>query len=104
ALQYELFGLLFIFLSIFGSGASFISEGFIPTGLDNAFRFFLGIWYFVASIIFFIIGIYFVLKRKSIRLFTKRSVGFFLLFLCILLFIQIQTFEYVELFPHDIPF
>src|SRR5699024_2483620 len=70
ALQYELFGLLFIFLSIFGSGASLISEGFIPTGLENAFRFFLGIWYFVASIILFIIGIYFVLKRKPIRLFT----------------------------------
>src|SRR5699024_274869 len=58
ALQYELFGLLFIFLSIFGSGASLISEGFIPTGLENAFRFFLGIWYFVASIIFFIFFLY----------------------------------------------
>src|SRR5699024_7660163 len=76
ALQYELFGLLFIFLSIFGSGASLISEGFIPTGLENAFRFFLGIWYFVASIILFIIGIYFVLKRKPIRFFMKLSVGF----------------------------
>src|SRR5699024_11976284 len=65
ALQYELFGLLFIFLSIFGSGASLISEGFIPTGLENAFRFFLGIWYFVASIILFIIGIYFVLRSEE---------------------------------------
>ena len=102
ALQYELFGLLFIFLSIFGSGASLISEGFIPTGLENAFRFFLGIWYFVASIILFIIGIYFVLKRKPIRLFTKRSVGFFLLFLGILLFTHIQTFEKLKIDPHDI--
>src|SRR5699024_8474629 len=96
------FGLLFIFLSIFGSGASLISEGFIPTGLENAFRFFLGIWYFVASIILFIIGIYFVLKRKPIRLFTKRSVGFFLLFLGILLFTHIQTFEKLKIDPHDI--
>src|SRR5699024_12040999 len=87
---------------IFGSGASLISEGFIPTGLENAFRFFLGIWYFVASIILFIIGIYFVLKRKPIRLFTKRSVGFFLLFLVILLFTHINTFEKLKINLHDI--
>src|SRR5699024_6954643 len=48
--KYELLGLLFIFLAIFGSGASVISDGAIPGGLENIFRFFFGIWYFVASI------------------------------------------------------
>src|SRR5699024_12568229 len=76
--------------------------GFITTGLENAFRFWLGIWYFVASIILFIIGIYFVLKRNPIRLFTKRSVGLFLLFLGILLVTHIQTFEKLKIDPHDI--
>src|SRR5690625_2633546 len=92
-LQYELIGLLFIFLSIFGSGASMISDGFIPTSLENIFRLLLGVWYFVASIILLIIGIILVIKRNFPSFFTKRVVGFVILFLGILLFTHIQTFE-----------
>lgn len=92
-LQYELLGLLFIFLSIFGSGASMISDGFIPTSLENIFRLLLGVWYFVASIILLIIGIILVIKRNFPSFFTKRVVGFVILFLGILLFTHIQTFE-----------
>lgn len=92
-LQYELLGLLFIFLSIFGSGASMISEGFIPTSLENLFRLLFGIWYFVISIILLIIGIILVIKRKFPPLFTKRTIGMILLFLGMLLFTHIQTFE-----------
>ncbi len=47
-LQLELVGILFVFLSIFGSGASMISDGFIPTSLENIFRLLFGIWYFIA--------------------------------------------------------
>src|SRR5690625_3015695 len=45
-LKYELLGLLFVFLAIFGSGASMISDGFFSGSLEYIFRFFLGIWYF----------------------------------------------------------
>ncbi|QKY69075.1 hypothetical protein [Lentibacillus sp. CBA3610] len=38
--KFELLGLLFIFLAIFGSGASAISDGAIPGGLEHIFRFF----------------------------------------------------------------
>ncbi|MFD2133186.1 DNA translocase FtsK [Pseudogracilibacillus auburnensis] len=92
-LQYELIGILFIFLSIFGSGASMISDGFIPTSLENIFRLLLGVWYFVASIILLVIGIILVIKRKFPTFFTKRKIGFLILFLGILLFTHIQTFE-----------
>ncbi len=92
-LQYELLGLLFIFLSIFGSGVSMISDGFIPTSLENIFRLLLGVWYFVASLILLIIGIILVIKRNFPNFFTKRTIGFTILFLGVLLFTHIQTFE-----------
>ena len=92
-LQFELLGLLFIFLSIFGSGASIISDGFIPTSLENTFRLLLGVWYFVASIILLAIGIFLVIKRRFPTFFTKRIIGFVILLLGILLFTHIQTFE-----------
>src|SRR5690625_4557908 len=92
-LQFELLGILLIFLSIFGSGASIISDGFIPTSLENIFRFFLGIWYFVFPIILLIIGLYLVVKRKLPRFITKRAIGFIILFLSVLLLTHIQTFE-----------
>src|SRR5690625_1530206 len=92
-LQYELLGLLLIFLSIFGSGASIISDGFIPTSLENIFRLLLGVWYFTASIILLIIGIILVIKRRLPNFFTKKNVGFVILFSGILLFTHIQTFE-----------
>src|SRR5699024_10675946 len=102
ALQYELIGLLFIFLSIFGSGASLISDGFVPTILENVFRFMLGIWYFVAAIALFIIGIVLVVKRKMPTLYTKRKIGFAILFLGVLLFTHIQTFEKLRVDPNDL--
>lgn len=100
-LQYELFGLLFIFLSIFGSGASMISEGFIPTSLENIFRLLFGVWYFIASILLLVIGIILVLKRRFPTFFTKRKVGFLLLFLGVLLFTHIQTFDKLLIDPSD---
>lgn len=101
-LQLELIGLLCVFLSIFGSGASLISDGFIPTLLENSFRFVLGIWYFVAAVILFIIGLYLIIKRRKPVFFTKRSTGFILLFLGVLLFTHIQTFAKLRINPDDI--
>src|SRR5690625_5223594 len=91
-LQFELLGILCIFLSIFGSGASIISDGFIPTGLENIFRFILGIWYFVFPFLLLIIAIYLVIKMKLLRFITKRATVFIILFLWVLLLTHIQTF------------
>ncbi len=92
-LKLELIGLLLIFLSIFGSGASIISEGFIPRLLENSFRFLFGIWYFAASVVLLVFGVVLVIKRKAPALFTKRKIGLFIIFLGILLFTHIQLFE-----------
>ncbi|WP_087972852.1 FtsK/SpoIIIE family DNA translocase [Oceanobacillus rekensis] len=92
-LKLELIGLLFIFLSIFGSGASAISDGAIPGWLEYFFQFFLGIWYFVASVFLFITGLLLLVKRKYPDFWTKKMVGFYILFAGILLFTHIQTFE-----------
>lgn len=92
-LKYELLGLLFIFLGIFGSGASAISDGAIPGWLENFFRFFIGIWYFVASVFLLIIGIVLLIKRRYPDFFTRKMVGFYILFAGILLFTHVQTYE-----------
>lgn len=92
----ELLGLLLIFLAIFGSGASMISDGFIPQILEHSFRFLFGIWYFMASVLLAIIGVYYVVKRKTFHFLTKKKFGFTLIFLGILLFTHIHTFERLQ--------
>src|SRR5690625_258531 len=92
-LQFELLGILCIFLSIFGSGASAISDGIIPGGLENIFRFILGIWYFVASVALLITGIILLVKRRYPNFKSKKMIGFYIGFMGILLLTHIQTFE-----------
>ncbi|WP_217585552.1 FtsK/SpoIIIE family DNA translocase [Lentibacillus saliphilus] len=99
--KFELLGLLFIFLAIFGSGARAISDGVIPGGLEYIFRFFLGIWYFVASIILLILGISLLVKRRYPDFKHKRMIGFYIIFLGILLFTHIQTFERLIMVSED---
>ncbi|SFD79419.1 DNA translocase FtsK [Lentibacillus persicus] len=91
--KYELLGLLFIFLAIFGSGASAISDGVIPGGLEHIFRFFLGIWYFIASIFLLITGIVLMVKRRYPDFSNKKLIGFYILFTGVLLLTHIQTYE-----------
>ncbi|WP_249869730.1 FtsK/SpoIIIE family DNA translocase [Oceanobacillus saliphilus] len=92
-LKFELLGLLFIFLSIFGSGTSAISDGAIPGWLEHFFQLFLGIWYFVASVFLLITGVLLLVKRKFPNFRSRKMVGFYILFAGILLFTHIQTFE-----------
>lgn len=92
-LKYELLGILFIFLAVFGSGASAISEGAIPAGLENIFRFLFGIWYMIASLVLLIIGIYMIIKRRIPNLINRRLIGLAIIFLSILLLTHIETFQ-----------
>lgn len=100
-LKIELIGLLLIFLAIFGSGASAISDGVIPNSLEHLFRFFLGIWYFVASLMLLVVGIYLLIKRKVPDFTNKKLVGFYIGILGLLLLTHIQTFERLMLLTGD---
>jgi S-DNA-T family DNA segregation ATPase FtsK/SpoIIIE len=99
--KFELLGLLFIFLAIFGSGASAISDGAIPGFLENIFRFFLGIWYFVASLFLLITGVILLVKRRYPDFGHKKMIGFYIIFLGVLLLTHIQTFERLLLLLDD---
>ncbi|TRM12452.1 DNA translocase FtsK [Lentibacillus cibarius] len=89
----ELLGLLFLFIAIFGSGASAISDGAIPGGLENIFRFFLGIWYFIASVFLLLTGIILMIKRRLPIFHSKKMIGFYIIFGGLLLFTHIETYE-----------
>ncbi|WP_284140008.1 DNA translocase FtsK [Virgibacillus sp. LDC-1] len=99
--KFELLGLLFIFLAIFGSGASAISDGAIPGGLENIFRFFFGIWYFIASIYLLITGVFLLVKRRYPYFTHKKMIGFYIMFAGVLLLTHIQTLERLQVFATD---
>src|SRR5690625_2041281 len=92
-LKIELLGLLFICLAIFGSGASAISDGLIPGGLEHIFRFFFGIWYFTASLFLLLTGIILLVKRRYPDFWHKKMAGFYILFIGLILLTHIQTFD-----------
>jgi len=94
-LKYELIGILFIFLAVFGSGASAISEGIIPAGLENSFRLLFGAWYMIASLVLLSMGFYMLIKRQVPNLINRRFVGLIIIFLCALLWTHIGTFEVI---------
>lgn len=99
--KFELLGLLFIFLAIFGSGASAISDGAIPGGLEQLFHFFLGIWYFVASVFLLVTGIMLLIKRRYPDFLNKKLIGFYILFLGLLLLTHIQAMEKLLVMSSD---
>ncbi|WP_082234143.1 DNA translocase FtsK [Halobacillus massiliensis] len=90
-IKYELVGLLFIFIAVFGSGASVISDGAIPGGLENVWQVLFGVWYFIASIFFLIVGIYLMVKRKWPYFLHKRLIGTYIILTGLLLFTHVQV-------------
>ncbi|TGB04748.1 FtsK/SpoIIIE family DNA translocase [Halobacillus salinus] len=89
--KFELVGLLFLFLAVFGSGASAISDGAIPGGLERLWQFIFGVWYFTATIFFLIVGIYLMVKRKWPFFLHKRLIGLYIMLTALLLFTHLQT-------------
>ncbi|SHN16902.1 FtsK/SpoIIIE family DNA translocase [Gracilibacillus kekensis] len=102
-IKMELIGLLFIFLAIFGSGATMISDGAVSSLLENVFRFFFGTWYFLVSLLLLFIGIYMMIKRKLPVLKTRKWVATLLIFSGVLLWTHIQTFESAYSSPEQYP-
>src|SRR5690625_5822873 len=90
--SYEIIGLLFILIAIFSSGANFFSDGFIPSILEYSLRFFLGMWYFIGSLVLFIMGLYFIFKNQFAKLLTRNNISIFFLFLFGMLFFHIFIF------------
>lgn len=91
--KYELYGILFVLLAIFGSGAGSISDGLITSWLENSLRFLFGFWYMVASITLLIIGVYLMIKRKIPQLLTRKTLGLFIIFLGLLLISHIDQYH-----------
>ncbi|QAS50943.1 DNA translocase FtsK [Halobacillus litoralis] len=89
--KFELIGLLFLFISVIGSGASAISDGAIPGGLERFWQFLFGVWYFIASLFFLIVGIYLMVKRKWPTFLHKRLLGVYIILTSLLLFTHLET-------------
>ncbi|GGM21865.1 DNA translocase SpoIIIE [Paraliobacillus quinghaiensis] len=92
-LKYELLGILFIFLAVFGSGASAISEGVIPSVLEDLFHLLFGAWYMIASLALLSMGFYMLIKRQVPNLINRRFLGLLIVFLGALLWTHIGTYE-----------
>src|SRR5699024_6012763 len=99
--KFELLGLLFICLAILGSGAGAISDCAIPSGLENLFLSLFGIWYFVSSLVLLTAGVVLLVKRRYPDFSHKKMIGFYIIFLGVLLLTHIQTFEQLLLLQSD---
>ncbi|SDJ00821.1 FtsK/SpoIIIE family DNA translocase [Salimicrobium halophilum] len=73
-IRFELIGLLFIALSIFGSGIPLLNAGAIPGFLTYFFRLILGLWYIVIPVGLLIIGVYLMIRRKWPLIQKKRGI------------------------------
>lgn len=102
-IKVELVGLLFIFLAIFGSGASMISEGAVSSLLENIFRFFFGSWYFIVPVLLLFLGVFLMIKRKYPVMKTRKWIGIYLVLSGLLLWTHIRTFELAYIFPEQYP-
>ncbi|HLS20358.1 MAG TPA: DNA translocase FtsK [Bacillota bacterium] len=91
--KFELIGILLIFIAILGSGVAPLDEGFIPGGLVFLFRFFLGMWYFLASLTLLTFGLFLLIKRRLPNFYDKKFIGILIFILGLLLLTHIQLFE-----------
>ncbi|ENH96531.1 DNA translocase FtsK [Gracilibacillus halophilus YIM-C55.5] len=91
-IKLELLGILFIFLAIFSSGASMISDGAISSLLENIFRLLFGQWYFVIPIFFVFIGVYVMIKRKWPQLLTRKWYSTYMILLGLLVYTHVDLF------------
>lgn len=90
-MKYELIGLFFLFIAVIGSGASAISDGAIPGGLERFWQFLFGVWYFIAPLFFFVTGIYLMVKRKWPTFLHKRLLGVYIIITSLILFTHLET-------------
>ncbi|GEM03382.1 DNA translocase FtsK [Halolactibacillus miurensis] len=75
--KYELYGLSFILLAVFGSGAWSLSEGIIPLFLVTSFRFLFGFWYSLIPLSLLALGLHMMIKQRFPDIFSRRFLGVF---------------------------
>ncbi len=90
-MKFELLGLFFLFIAVIGSGASAISDGAIPGGLERFWQFLFGVWYFIASLFFLIVGVYLMVKRNWPTFLHKRLLGVYIIIIALILFTHLET-------------
>ncbi|MGM0523167.1 MAG: DNA translocase FtsK [Bacillota bacterium] len=76
--KYELYGLSFILLAVFGSGAWSLSEGIIPLFLVTSFRFLFGFWYSLIPLGLLALGLHMMIKQRFPDIFSRRFLGVFI--------------------------
>ncbi len=76
--KYELYGLSFILLAVFGSGAWSLSEGIIPLFLVTSFRFLFGFWYSLIPLSLLALGLHMMIKQRFPDIFSRRFLGVFI--------------------------
>lgn len=87
--QTELIGVLLVILSIIGFGA------YGPVGrMVKAFGIFLcGTWYFIFLLSLMAIGIYMMIKRQSVKFYTTKLIGLYILIISILMLSHTKYLE-----------
>ncbi len=80
--QIELWGLLLILISIIGFGRFAI----IGKLIGDFALFICGSWYFILLTIFFVVGIYMIIKRQVPNFLNSNLIGLYIIILCILVF------------------
>lgn len=94
----ELKGLMLVLLSITGAG----SFGIVGTIIKKFAIFLFGSWYFLALVLGFCLGVYYIAKRSKPNLFTARLIGIYSIVIAILLFSHINYIESNTLKGKDI--
>ncbi|WP_329602916.1 DNA translocase FtsK [Terrilactibacillus tamarindi] len=85
---YEVIGLVMFALICIGLANYGIAGEVLIQGL----RFFVGEWYMIVFIYLLILAIYYIIKHKQPVFFTRRLIGFYLLYFSILLLSHVKLF------------
>ena len=79
--SYELIGLLLIVIGILGFGF-----GIVGALIKQFAMFLVGEWWPIILIYMIVIGLRMIIQRKNVKYFTSKYIGFYLLFIVILIF------------------
>ena len=89
----ELKGLFLILISLIGFG----NFGIMGSLIKNFAVFMFGSWYAILLVLFLILGMYMVAKRKTPEMFSSRLIGLYTLLIAILLFSHMNYLKLEEL-------
>ncbi|PXW92480.1 DNA translocase FtsK [Streptohalobacillus salinus] len=74
-LMFEIYGVLFILVAVFGSGIAVISDGVVPSFILHTNRFLMGVFYFIIPATLIALGLYIMIRRQWPVFLTRRFLG-----------------------------